>query len=167
MRWCEYFWLEIWDTKLYCMCSTYCVHCQEAKSRDILSAEGNLEVWGDVHCTTHSFIIGREVLILTLSILLNQQGGISWYIPRFPSALEMSLGLRPWDISRASGNLLVVGDVQPNTSLLSAVYVYNKSFLSAVYGYNNYTGGFDYFASIVLFVINFCCASFDVINGYN
>ena len=47
---------------------------------------------------------------------------------RFPSALEMSLGLRPRDISRASGNLLVVGDVQPNTSLLSAVYVYNISF---------------------------------------
>ena len=44
---------------------------------------------------------------------------------RFPSALEMSLGLRPRDISRASGNLLVVGDVQPNTSLLSAVYEYN------------------------------------------
>ena len=52
---------------------------------------------------------------------------------RFPSALEMSLGLRPRDISRASGNLLVVGDVQPNTSLLSAVYVYNTSLLSAVY----------------------------------
>ena len=32
--------------------------------------------------------------------------------------------LRPRDTSRASGNLLVVGDVQPNTSLLSAVYVY-------------------------------------------
>ena len=100
----------------------------------------------------HSLIIGREVLILTLSILLALQGCISWYIPwdglrmrewpytasnwdvlgctspptsRFPSALEMSLGLRPRDISRASGNLLVVGDVQPNTSLLSAVYGYN------------------------------------------
>ena len=46
---------------------------------------------------------------------------------RFPSALEMSLGLRPRDISRASGNLSVVGDVQPNTSLLSAVYRYNVS----------------------------------------
>ena len=44
---------------------------------------------------------------------------------RFPSALEMSLGLCRRDISRASGNLLVVGDVQTNTSLLSAVYVYN------------------------------------------
>ena len=44
---------------------------------------------------------------------------------RFSSALKMSLGLCPRDISRASGNLLVVGDVQPNTSLLSAVFVYN------------------------------------------
>ena len=102
--------------------------------------------------TSHSLIIGREVLILTLYVLLTLQGCISWYIPRdglmmrewpytasnrdelgctspptsrFPSALEMSLGLRPRDISRASGNLLVVGDVQPNTSLLSAVYGYN------------------------------------------
>ena len=99
----------------------------------------------------HSLIISREVLILTLPILPTLQGCISWYIPRdglmmrewpytasnrdvlgctspptsrFPSALEMSLGLRPRDISRASGNLLVVGDVQPNTSLLSAVYGY-------------------------------------------
>ena len=48
---------------------------------------------------------------------------------RFPSALEMSLGLRPRDISRASGNLLVVGDVQPNTSLLSAVYGYNTPWI--------------------------------------
>ena len=55
---------------------------------------------------------------------------------RFPSALEMSLGLRPRDISRASGNLLVVGDVQPNTSLLSAVCVYNASGLEAVYGHS-------------------------------
>ena len=96
--------------------------------------------------------MNREVLILTLSILPALQGCISWYIPwyglmmrewpytassrdvlgctspptsRFPSALEMSLGLRPRDISRASGNLLVVRDVQPNTSLLLAVYGYN------------------------------------------
>ena len=41
---------------------------------------------------------------------------------RFPSALEMSLGLRPQDISRASGNLLVVGDVQPNTSLYNPIH---------------------------------------------
>ena len=102
---------------------------------------------------TRSLIISRELLILTLSILLALHWCISWYIPRdglmmrewpytasnrdelgctspptsrFPSALEMSLGLRPRDISRASGNLLVVGDVQPNTSLLSAVYVYNN-----------------------------------------
>ena len=31
---------------------------------------------------------------------------------------------------------MVVGDVQPNTSLLSAVYGYNTFLLSAVYGYN-------------------------------
>ena len=49
---------------------------------------------------------------------------------RFPSALEMSLGLRPRDISRASGNLLVVRDVQLNTSLLLAVYVYNTDALN-------------------------------------
>ena len=51
---------------------------------------------------------------------------------RFPSAF----GLRPQDISRASGNLLVVGDVQPNTSLLSAVYGYNTSQLEAVYSHS-------------------------------
>ena len=57
-----------------------------------------------------------------------ESGCIGLYIPsdlKISSALEMSLGLRPRDISRASGNLLVVGDVLPNTSLLSAVYVYN------------------------------------------
>ena len=47
---------------------------------------------------------------------------------RFPSAL----GLRPRDISRASGNLLVIGDAKTNTSLLSAVYGYNTSLLSAL-----------------------------------
>ena len=81
-------------------------------------------------CTKHFLIIGREVLILTLYLLLALQGCISWYIPRdglmmrewpytasnrdelgctppltsrFPSALEMSLGLRPREISRSSG----------------------------------------------------------------
>ena len=34
----------------------------------------------------------------------------------------MSLGLRPRDTSRASGNLLVGGDVQPNSSRFEAVY---------------------------------------------
>ena len=127
------------------------------------TALGPREISWSGGCTTHSLIIGREVLISTLYVLLALQGCISWYIPRdglmmrewpytasnrdvlgctspptsrFPSALEMSLGLRPRDISRASGNLLVVGDVQPNTSLLSAVYVYNTSLLSAVYVYN-------------------------------
>ena len=105
-----------------------------------------------VNSIYHSLIISREVLILTLSILPGLQGCISWYIPqyglmmrewtytassrdvlgctsprtsRFPSALEMSLGLRPRDISLALRNLLVVGDVQSNASLLSAVYTYN------------------------------------------
>ena len=36
----------------------------------------------------------------------------------FPQPLKMSLGPRPQDISRASGNLLVLRDVQPNTSWL-------------------------------------------------
>ena len=118
-------------------------------SIDHLGFEGSQPIQ---YNTIHSLIISREVLILTLSILPAMQGCISWYIPwyglmmrewpytassrdilgctspptsRFPSALEMSLGLRPRDISRASGNLSVVGDVQPNTSLLSAVYGYN------------------------------------------
>ena len=57
------------------------------------------------------------------------------YIPPLelyiPSDLEVFLGPRdfPQEISGASENLLVVGDVQPNTSLLSAVYVYNLAYL--------------------------------------
>ena len=35
---------------------------------------------------------------------------------RFPSTLEISLGLRPREISRVSGNLSGVGDGFPNTS---------------------------------------------------
>ena len=48
-----------------------------------------------------------------------------------PSDLEISLSPRnvprpsPSGHLSASGNLLVVGDVQPNTSLPLAVYVYN------------------------------------------
>ena len=42
------------------------------------------------------------------------------------SGLQMSLGLRSWDISQASGYLLVVRNIQPNTSLLSAVYRYSN-----------------------------------------
>ena len=60
-----------------------------------------------------------------------ESGCIGLYIP---SDLEISLG--PQDVPRASGNLSVVGDVQPNTSLLSAVYVYNASRLEAVYGHS-------------------------------
>ena len=48
-------------------------------------------------------------------------GSIWLYIP---SDLKISLGR--CDFSRASENLLVVRDVQPNTPLLSAVYAYNR-----------------------------------------
>ena len=46
---------------------------------------------------------------------------------------DLEISLDPWDLL---GNLLVVGDVQPNTSLLSAVYVYNTSLALVEYGYN-------------------------------
>ena len=52
-------------------------------------------------------------------------GCIGLYIP---SDLEISLGLRPQDISRASGNLLVIGDVQPKSQyilFLGSVLVQN------------------------------------------
>ena len=48
----------------------------------------------------------------------SSQDVLGWKSPKtlmFPSALEISLRLRPWDISRASENLLVLGDVQPNS----------------------------------------------------
>ena len=114
--------------------------------------EFTTSIWDNISMQ-HSLIVGREVLILTLYILLTPQGCISWHIPedglmirewpytasnqdalgctppptsRFPSALEMSLGTR---------DLSVVRDAQPNTSFLSAVYVYNTSRLEAVYGH--------------------------------
>ena len=104
--------------------------------------EFTTSIWDNISMQ-HSLIVGREVLILTLYILLTPQGCISWHIPkdglmirewpytasnqdalgctppptsRFPSALEMSLGTR---------DLSVIRDAQPNTSFLSAVYVYN------------------------------------------
>ena len=43
---------------------------------------------------------------------------------RFPSTLEISLGLRPREISRVSGNLLGVGDGFPNTSLVLVEHWY-------------------------------------------
>ena len=46
----------------------------------------------------HSLIIGREVLILTLSILLALQGYISWYIPRD------GLIMREWPYTASSQN---------------------------------------------------------------
>ena len=48
---------------------------------------------------------------------------------RFPSTLEISLGLRPWEISRVSGNLLGVGDGFPNTSLVLVEHGYIVSVL--------------------------------------
>ena len=39
--------------------------------------------------------------------------------------LEISLGLRPQEISRVSGNLLGVGDGFPNTSLALVEHGYN------------------------------------------
>ena len=44
---------------------------------------------------------------------------------RFPSTLEISLGLRPREISRVSGNLSGVGDGFPNTSLVLVEHGYN------------------------------------------
>jgi len=44
---------------------------------------------------------------------------------RFPSTLEISLGLRPREISRVSGNLSAVGDGFPNASLVLVEHGYN------------------------------------------
>ena len=90
--------------------------------------------------TKHSIIIYMQGLDLTLSILpralsreglmmnrmavLQQNSGIigrstpSALDPR-SSILEMSIGLRPRDISRVSGNLSGIGDGFPNTSHVS------------------------------------------------
>ena len=46
-------------------------------------------------------------------------------LSRFPSTLEISLGLRPREISRVSGNLSGVGDGFPNTSLVLVEHGYN------------------------------------------
>ena len=43
---------------------------------------------------------------------------------RFPSTLEISLGLRPREISQVSGNGLGVGDGFPNTSLVLVEHGY-------------------------------------------
>ena len=43
---------------------------------------------------------------------------------RFPSTLEISLGLRPREISRVSPNLLGVGDGFPNTALVLVEHEY-------------------------------------------
>ena len=42
-----------------------------------------------------------------------------------PLTLKISLGLRPREISRVSGNLLGVGDGFPNTSLVLVEHGYN------------------------------------------
>ena len=46
---------------------------------------------------------------------------------RFPSTLEISLGLRPQEISRVWGNLLGVRDGFPNNSLVLVEHGYNIS----------------------------------------
>ena len=95
----------------------------------------------------HSLGISRERLILTMSILIHQEGWIFWSIPRdriydermsalhqnsegieksIPSALKISLDPRDFsrEISRVSGNLLGVGDEFPNTSLVLVEHGY-------------------------------------------
>ena len=59
-----------------------------------------------------------------MSVLHQDLGGIGKSIP---SALEISLGLRPREISRISGNLLGVGDGFPNTSLVLVEHEYNAA----------------------------------------
>ena len=100
---------------------------------------------------SHSLILSREGLILTLSILSWWEGWISWSIPvdrlmmrkmsvfhqnwggigksipspsRFLSTLKISLGLRPREISWVSGNILTVRDGFPNTSLVLVEHGY-------------------------------------------
>ena len=107
---------------------------------------------------SQSLIISREGLILTLSILPCPQGRISGSTPcrkidderlsvlhqnsggigksipsRFPSTLEISLGLRPREISRVSGNLSGVGDGFPNTSLVLVEHGYNPTLLARMH----------------------------------
>jgi len=53
---------------------------------------------------------------------------------RFPSTLEISLGLRPREISRVSGNLSGVGDGFPNTSLVLVEHGYITPFMSLSHG---------------------------------
>ena len=100
---------------------------------------------------THSLIISREGLILTLSILPCPQGRIFWSTPcrkiddermsvlhqnsgvigkSIPSALKISLDPRdfPREISRVSGNLLGVGDGFPNSSLVLVEHGYNRRY---------------------------------------
>ena len=61
-----------------------------------------------------------------MSVLHQNSGGIGKSIP---SALEISLGLRPREISWVSGNLLGMGDGFPNTSLVLVEHGYNQTLL--------------------------------------
>ena len=47
-------------------------------------------------CKKHSLIIGREVLILTLYVLLALQRCISWYIPRHGLTRSSKMNVAPW-----------------------------------------------------------------------
>ena len=102
--------------------------------------------------SARSITIYREGLDLTLSILPSLQGRISQCTPwgriddeygrtrellgdppplplRFPSTLKMSLGLRPCDISRVSGNLFGFGDGFPDTSIVLMEHGYSPQSL--------------------------------------
>ena len=97
---------------------------------------------GEIRHIVHSLIISRDVLISKPPILIVLQGCISWYIPRdglmfrewlYTASSQDVLGCTMYKISLSprdvpdvpwalpSGHLLVVGNVQPNTSLLSAM----------------------------------------------
>ena len=69
---------------------------------------------------------------------------------RFPSTLEISLGLRPREISWVSGNLLGVGDGFPNTSLVLVEHGYNTHL---------YTQRDSIWLTILLLYICYCLLS--------
>ena len=80
-----------------------------------LSINPSLVIMRECPCSTKT----REVL-----------GNPSPPPSRFPSTLEISLGLRPRNISRVSGNLSGVGDGFPNTSLVLVEHGYNLNILN-------------------------------------
>ena len=87
-----------------------------------------------LHCQSFPVYTGgfpdplpREGLLMNGMPIVDQNSGA---IGRStPSTLEMSLWLCPWDISRASKNLLGIGGGFPNTSLVLMEHGYNISIL--------------------------------------